>query len=156
MTRDGIKGLTFHPCRPFRPFQEEESSPRHRQRSIPTWSTAKRHLMHRRERFGPVNRISWVHAFNPRKRTYDLQGIQDTLFDHVTVLSHTGIVAHVELVSVLFQQGTDDDGSFLAGVFDDRSCGTGNGGLDDGYAELLVKVGYFEVVEDEGCFLGGG
>lgn len=97
-----------------------------------------------------------VHASDARKRTYDLQGIQDTLFNHVAVLSNTGVVAHVELVSILFQQGTDDDGSFLTGVLDDCSCGTGDGGLDDGYAELLVKVGYFEVVEDEGCFLRGG
>jgi hypothetical protein len=91
---------------------------------------------------------------NPKDTaTHDLERIKDTLFNHVTVLSNTGIVAHVELRSILFQQSSDNDGSFLSGVLDDCSCRTGDSGSNDRDAELLVKVGDLEVVEDERCFL---
>jgi hypothetical protein len=85
--------------------------------------------------------------------TYDLQRVQDTLFNHIAVLSSAGVIAHVELSSVLFQKSTDNHGSFFTGVLDDRSGRSGDSGLDDGYTELLVEVGNLQVVQDQRGFL---
>ena len=86
----------------------------------------------------------------------DLDGVQNTLLDHVTVFPYAGIVTVVELRGVLVQQGSYDDGTFLSGVLDDGPSGSGDGGSDDGNAELLVKVGHLDVVELEGSLEQSG
>ena len=81
-----------------------------------------------------------------RKEVKD--ALEDTGTDHVDVLALSGVVAPVELVAVLAQDGADDDGALLTGVLDDGPDGLAECGADDGDAELLVKVGEWDVLED--------
>lgn len=60
-----------------------------------------------------------------------LEGVKNTTRDHVGVLSLGGVVTPVELVTVLLQNRSHDNGTLLSSVFDDSSNGLGKSGADD-------------------------
>lgn len=88
----------------------------------------------------------------------DLQGVEDTGSDHVSVLRSLGVVTPVELFwgSVFIgQKSTNDDGTLLTSVLDDGSDGSSDSLSDHGDTELLVKVVDGNVLKSGGGFLCG-
>lgn len=62
----------------------------------------------------------------------DLERVKDTSRDHVDIRALGGVVTHVEVLSVLLEEVTNNDGSFLAGVVDNLLARTNDGFADHG------------------------
>lgn len=73
----------------------------------------------------------------------DLQGVEDTGSNHVSVLRSLGVVTPVELFGsgkLIGKESTDDNGTLLTGVLDDGSDRSSDSLSDHGDTEFLVKV----------------
>ncbi|KAH6610237.1 hypothetical protein Trco_000257 [Trichoderma cornu-damae] len=86
----------------------------------------------------------------------NLEGIKDAGLDHVDVLALGAVEAAVEVGAELVGELADDDRALQAGVLDNGSGRAGDCVLDDGDAELLVKVGGLDVVQGLGRGLDQG
>lgn len=86
----------------------------------------------------------------------NLEGIKDTGLDHVNVLALGAVETAVEVAAVLVCELANNDRALQTGVLDDGSGRSGDGVLDNGNTELLVKVGSLDVVQSLGRGLDQG
>lgn len=88
----------------------------------------------------------------------DLQGVEDTGSNHVSVLRSLGVVTPVELFGsgkLIGKESTDDNGTLLTGVLDDGSDRSSDSLSDHGDTEFLVKVVDGNVLKSGRGFLWG-
>lgn len=87
------------------------------------------------------------------RRSDDLGRVDDTLFDHVDILTVQGVVAEV---SLQVEDLRDDDGSVNAGVLGDLGARLVEGASHNVDAGLLVLVGTLQVVQSLDATEQGG
>ncbi|KAK1245315.1 hypothetical protein MKX08_004944 [Trichoderma sp. CBMAI-0020] len=86
----------------------------------------------------------------------NLERVKDTGLDHVNVLALGAVETTVEVRAELVGELANDDRALEAGVLNNGAGRAGDGVLDNGDAELLVKVGSLDLVEGLGRGLDQG